>query len=235
LAVEKAVNELPSQCQYCSKEFPRNTLDRHEKELCEERTMTCMYARIGCPWRGPFHELNEHQKACNHPQKSGAEVMEVLRVLDEEREQEKKLYSGIFGLLSYEKITFSDLQLKPYRTDEFVHKLYYETSRFSAFNNQWVVKARLSNTQKDPTQSCERLMTYQLVLKTKPSAALDVSFVVLKGPFGDMKLNAKIHQFEFTEQNNESTSFPLPIVDTVECNRLLAAKTIHFRLIAFLQ
>lgn len=51
--------------------------------------------------------------------------------------------------------------MKPYRTDEFVHKLFYETSRFTAFNNQWVVKARINNSQRDPTQSSERDMTYQ--------------------------------------------------------------------------
>lgn len=56
-----------------------------------------------------------------------------------------------------------DLQLKPYRTEEFVHRrLFYETSRFTAFNNQWVVKARINNMQKDPTQSSEREMTYQV-------------------------------------------------------------------------
>lgn len=52
--------------------------------------------------------------------------------------------------------------MKPYRTDEFVHKLFYETSRFTAFNNQWVVKARINNSQRDPTQSSERDMTYQV-------------------------------------------------------------------------
>jgi len=235
LAVEKAVNELPAECQYCNQEFPRNSLDRHEKELCEERTTRCKYHRIGCPWRGPSHELILHQESCSHPLKSGAEVMEILRVFDQENEKEKKLYSSIFDLLSYEKINFNDLQLKPYRTDEFVHKLYYETSRFSAFNNQWVVKARINNMQRDPTQSCDRQITYQLILKTKPASALDLHFVVLKGPFGDMKLNPQIHQFEFTEQNNESPFFVLPLTDTAEVNRLLAAKTIHFRLIVYLQ
>jgi hypothetical protein len=52
--------------------------------------------------------------------------------------------------------------MKPYRTDEFVHKLFYETSRFTAFNNQWVVTARINNSQRDPTQSSERDMTYQV-------------------------------------------------------------------------
>ncbi|CAB0042551.1 unnamed protein product [Trichogramma brassicae] len=37
LAVEKAVSELPAECQYCTKEFPRNSLERHEETLCEER------------------------------------------------------------------------------------------------------------------------------------------------------------------------------------------------------
>lgn len=57
---------------------------------------------------------------------------------------------------------FVDVQLKPYRTEEFVHRLFYESSRFSAFNHQWVIKARVNNSQADPTQSSERNMTYQV-------------------------------------------------------------------------
>lgn len=57
---------------------------------------------------------------------------------------------------------FVDLQMKPYRTDEYVHKLFYETARFSAFNHQWVVKARINNSQRDPHQSNERNITYQV-------------------------------------------------------------------------
>ena len=44
LAVEKAVSELPSECQYCSKEFPRNTLEHHEETLCEERYVLVLYS-----------------------------------------------------------------------------------------------------------------------------------------------------------------------------------------------
>lgn len=57
---------------------------------------------------------------------------------------------------------FIDLQLKPYRTDEYVHKLYYETAKFSAFNHQWAVKARINDSQKDPHHSNERIITYQV-------------------------------------------------------------------------
>ena len=59
-------------------------------------------------------------------------------------------------------LCFVDLQMKPYRTDEYVHKLFYETARFSAFNQQWVVKARINNSQRDPHQSNERTITYQV-------------------------------------------------------------------------
>lgn len=37
LAVENAVSELPSECQFCNKKFPRNSLERHEEHECEER------------------------------------------------------------------------------------------------------------------------------------------------------------------------------------------------------
>lgn len=55
-----------------------------------------------------------------------------------------------------------DLQMKPYRTDEYVHKLFYETSRFSAFNHQWVVKSRINNSARDPHTVNERQITYQV-------------------------------------------------------------------------
>lgn len=37
LAVEKAVSELPTACQFCQKQLPRTVLEWHERELCQER------------------------------------------------------------------------------------------------------------------------------------------------------------------------------------------------------
>lgn len=37
LAVEKALSELPSECQFCAEEYPRNSVVRHEQSQCEER------------------------------------------------------------------------------------------------------------------------------------------------------------------------------------------------------
>ncbi|KAE9545370.1 hypothetical protein AGLY_000913 [Aphis glycines] len=163
LAVEKAVSELPSECQFCAKEFPRNTLQHHEQQLCAERPVKCGYSKIGCPWRGPSHEASEHEKMCPHPSSTGKDVMSALDAMDQKFQEEKLLYDTIFDLMSFEKITFNDLQLKPYRTEEFVHKLYYETARFSAFNFQWVVKTRINNMQRDPALSVDRHMSYQVI------------------------------------------------------------------------
>lgn len=37
LAVEKAVSELPSECGFCVRQFPRSLLERHQKEECQDR------------------------------------------------------------------------------------------------------------------------------------------------------------------------------------------------------
>ncbi|XP_053697211.1 zinc finger TRAF-type-containing protein 1 homolog [Sabethes cyaneus] len=234
LAVEKAVSELPSECQYCGNEFPNKSVEYHENNECEERPTDCAFARIGCQWRGPIHEVPSHEANCVHPKKSGAEVMVALQAHDARAAEEKKLFLTLIDLLSYEKIIFNDLQMKPYRTDEYVHRLYYETSRFSAFNHQWVVKAIINKSQRDPHQSCDRDITYQLILKSKTTSPLPMHFFVLRGPFSDIKVDTQIYKHDFTETETESPFHLMPLPDTAECNRLLAAKAINFRLIMFL-
>lgn len=59
LAVEKAVSEMPGSCRFCERELPRAMLQVHENEECEERLVHCRFSRIGCPWRGPHHELGK--------------------------------------------------------------------------------------------------------------------------------------------------------------------------------
>jgi len=235
LAVEKAISELPAECQFCNEKFPRHTLKDHEENFCIERRVQCKYSRIGCPWQGPCHEANQHERVCSHPHRSGGEILEVLKLFDHKYDQQNMLHDYIFDLLSFEKIVFSDLQMKPYRTDEFIHKLYYETSRFSSFNNQWAVKALINSDQRDPASSTQRLFSYQLMLKSKNNLPMSIHFMVLPGPFGDMKVNPQVHKFEFSEAECESPFFTLPLVDSAESNRLLSSKVINFRLIMFLE
>ncbi|XP_026743819.1 cysteine and histidine-rich protein 1 homolog isoform X2 [Trichoplusia ni] len=238
LAVEKTVSELPSECKFCTCVFPRHSLQHHEENTCEERLTGCRYACIGCPWRGPAHEARGHEARCAAPAQSGADVLAALAERERRARDAGKLYAQVLDLLSYEKITFNDLQLKPYRTEEFVHKLYYETSRFSAFGHQWVVKAFVNKNQRDPTQSSQREISYQLalqlILKSKPAQALGVQWLVLRGPYGEARLRASVSAHSFAEDCADAPPLPLPLLDAADTNRLLSNKAIHFRLIMFL-
>lgn len=87
----------------------------------------CKFNRIGCQWRGPFHEvevkqifitisvllfyislvIQVHESVCVHPHRTGGELMEYLLNVDSSHQEEKKLYATLFDLLSFEKIAFS--------------------------------------------------------------------------------------------------------------------------------
>ncbi|XP_038616143.1 cysteine and histidine-rich protein 1 isoform X3 [Tachyglossus aculeatus] len=233
LAVEKAVSELPSECGFCLQQFPRSLLERHQKEECQDRVTQCKYKRIGCPWQGPFHELTAHEADCTHPSKTGNELMEILDGMDQTHKKEMQLYNSIFNLLSFEKIGYTEVQFRPYRTDDFITRLYYETPRFTVLNQTWVLKARVNDSERNPNLSCKRTLSFQLILKSKTNSPMECSFLLLKGPYDDVKINPVIYHFVFTNENNETEYVPLPIIDSVECNKLLAAKNINLRLFIF--
>ncbi|EMP25904.1 Cysteine and histidine-rich protein 1-A [Chelonia mydas] len=233
LAVEKAVSELPSECGFCMRQFPRSLLERHQKEECQDRVTQCKYKRIGCPWQGPYHELTVHEAECTHPTKTGNELMEILDEMDQTHKKEMQLYNSIFSLLSFEKIGYTEVQFRPYRTDDFITRLYYETPRFTVLNQTWVLKARVNDSERNPNLSCKRTLSFQLILKSKISSPMECSFLLLKGPYDDVKINPVIYHFVFTNENNETEYVPLPIIDSVECNKLLAAKNINLRLFIF--
>lgn len=50
---------------------------------------------------------SEHEENCLHPKKTGAEVMLALQENDIHLNEERKLFSTLIELLSYEKIIFN--------------------------------------------------------------------------------------------------------------------------------
>lgn len=62
---------------------------------------------IGCQWKGPIHEVSQHETFCAHPKKSGADVMQSLVERDAINLEEKKRFNTLIDLLSYEKIIFN--------------------------------------------------------------------------------------------------------------------------------
>lgn len=235
LAVEKTLSELPATCQFCSVMFARNRLEEHQKNECFERPVKCSYERIGCMWEGPFHELSEHCEICAHPNRPCREIMTFLKNKDASLEEEEHSLSSLVNILSYEKVCFNDLQFKQYRTDEITPKLYFETNRFSAFFNQWVLKARVNDNQKNPNLSLNRHISFQLILKSRLSSSqpsIEIKFCILKGPFGEVPINPRVQTFEFNPNKLETDFIKLDI-DAADCNKLLSSKIINFRCFMF--
>ncbi|KAF2363889.1 TRAF-like [Trinorchestia longiramus] len=232
LAVEKAVSELPAECSHCGHNFARNLLESHEATLCPDRPTLCQYSIIGCDWEGPHREAAAHEAECRLPSLSAAEVLPFLRGQLESGEKEKLKFSSFMSLLSYEKIAFSDVQMRPYRTEEFNNHLYYETTRFSAFGCLFSVNMRLNDDRRDTHLTNDRYLSYQLVLRGKPSPPrFVVHFTIVRGPYGGMKVLPNVAQHEFTDTLTESAWKLLPLVDSAECNRLLANRNIDFRIV----
>lgn len=124
-------------------------------------------------------------------------------------------------------LTSVDLQLKPYRSDDYLPQLCYESSRFHALGQQWVVKANVVGNEK----SLKRVLTYQLVQKGKVN--LNVKFLMLRSPFSDLVIKPEVHQQEFSCDLQESSYHDLVLLDPTECNKMLEANTIKLRMILF--
>ncbi|XP_042896384.1 zinc finger TRAF-type-containing protein 1-B [Parasteatoda tepidariorum] len=229
LVVEKAVSEMPMNCAECSAKFPRCMREVHEKELCLERHSLCCYYRIGCPWSGPYKKKADHEKRCAQPQKTGAEIKEAIP--DVFLPVKSGGRNHLCDYLSFEKIACNDLQLLgPYHTDEYCIR--FETFRFCAFGMEWEIRAHVNDNEADPTLSCERTLSYQLLLKESVDRPIHMHYTVVKGPLGEMKLRPHIEEFKFSDETPESHYALLPLEDSIECYRLLSG-TIRFRLIMF--
>uniref|UniRef100_UPI00358DDF9E zinc finger TRAF-type-containing protein 1-A-like isoform X3 n=2 Tax=Myxine glutinosa TaxID=7769 RepID=UPI00358DDF9E len=233
LAVEKAVSELPTTCDYCQQNFPRDCLALHQREHCHNRPTHCRYCRIGCRWKGPFHEVPAHEATCVHPLKPGGDLMGVLADVDAQHHQEVSPFQDILQLLSLEKIGYTEVQFRSYHTDDFITRLYYETPHFMILNHTWVLKARVNDSERNQNLSSERTLSFQLLMRSKLPAAMDCAFLLLRAPYEDVPLRPVVYRHTFSGESPESPYLPLPITDAIECNRLLAAKNFSVRLFFF--
>lgn len=121
------------------------------------------------------------------------------------------------------------MQLKPYRTDDFIPQLYYESSRFNALGQQWVLKTKVLGSEK----SLSRSLIYQLVQKSKATTSLHIKFLLLQSPFGDLAVKPEVHQHEFKSDMLDTEYYPVTLKDSLECNKMLAARVIQVRLMMF--
>ncbi|XP_054716416.1 zinc finger TRAF-type-containing protein 1 homolog [Uloborus diversus] len=229
LVVEKAASELPARCANCHAKYARCLHQVHQEQFCLERPSVCLYNRIGCPWTGPYKKKIEHEKRCAQPEKQGSEIKGSIPA-EFLQNRSEDLYQ-LLDLLTAERVSYNDLQLLgPYHTDDYYIR--YETFRFCTFGLEWEVRARVNENDADPTQSCERTLSYQLLLKESVDRDIFLRYMLVKGPFGEMKIKPKLEKFRFGDTSRESHYAQLALQDSSECFRLLSG-TIRFRLMMF--
>uniref|UniRef100_A0A1A9WSX5 TRAF-type domain-containing protein n=1 Tax=Glossina brevipalpis TaxID=37001 RepID=A0A1A9WSX5_9MUSC len=220
LTAEEVTSELPRECQYCSEKFVYKLLDRHEREECEKRPAHCRYSLIGCPWLGPWVAASEHEGKCLYVTKSIPEIMNALDELRNKSENENNMYTDALNLLHHKHVTFVELRFKPNRDD--YSQLYFETSTFSAFGQEWVLDATVNDIEGDPDRSFQRFIMYQLSLKTEICSEMEISFSIMKSPHSSIRMTPRTYKHIFSQHNTASGYKDLPLVDSDECNRLLA-------------
>uniref|UniRef100_A0A1A9WUZ9 TRAF-type domain-containing protein n=1 Tax=Glossina brevipalpis TaxID=37001 RepID=A0A1A9WUZ9_9MUSC len=219
LAVEEIASAQTRECQYCNKKLICKLLDRHERDECEKRPVHCRYSRIGCQWLGQWVAASEHEGKCLYLKKSVPEILKALDHFDVKNETEKNIYIATLNLLNHEDMAFVDLRFKPYRVED--SRLYFAT-RFFAFNREWMLDAFVNNNENDPHRSFERCIMYQLTLKTEVQLRMEISYFAVKGPHSSIRTSLKIYRHTFSEHNTASGYKDLSLIDSDECNRLLA-------------
>lgn len=129
---------------------------------------------------------------------------------------------------SFIALNFIDLQLQPRRSDDYLPQLYYQSTRFSSFGKDWMVKSQIVGNENCVTRS----FTFQLILSTRSD--IFVKFVFVRSPLGDVDIEPTIFQHEFTQDSTESLEHNLPISKNIDMNKLLAARIVPIRLVMFL-
>ena len=81
--------------------------------------------------------------------------------------------------------------MRSYRTDDYVPRLFFESSRANNFNETWVVKLSIScsdHAPSNPTMLMNRSISFQLVMKSRPNHPKDIHFMVVKAPGSDFQV-----------------------------------------------
>ncbi|XP_054723728.1 zinc finger TRAF-type-containing protein 1 homolog [Uloborus diversus] len=230
IAVENTICQLPVTCPYCCLEYPLDAYKYHKTLECMERPSLCENYSIGCLWKGPFKEKHHHEAQCRQPHLNGYNILKCLETVDKQRTEEVKFYDKILELLSVEKNAYSDIQFKPCGEDN--KNLLFETSKFSAFGLQWLVRACCL---KDMTESLPLQLKYQLVAKSRLNSEMNLHFIILRGPYIEMEIKPNLYEFKFCEKAVESEYQVLTLLNQTDLAKFQTAKRISLRIIMFLE
>ena len=150
-----------------------------------------------------------------------------------------------------------DFNLRSYRTDDYVPRLFFESSRAQNFNETWVVKLSISSVDHSPTNPTallNRSISFQLIMKSRPNQPKEIHFMVVRAPGSDFqvwiwpliwphikwplmtfhfKLNHMTYMHRFTADNLETPYFTLPLSSPAEVNRMIGSRNFYLRVYFF--
>ncbi|KFM60126.1 Cysteine and histidine-rich protein 1-like protein, partial [Stegodyphus mimosarum] len=197
VAAEKTILLLPRRCKFCNYEYRVHNLAQHESEKCNHRCLICPNYPIGCGWRGSVYSSFKHGMYCNKASDVGYNILRCLSTIDKMHKDQIDLHDKLMELLSCEKFTHCDLQFKKCRDEEEDKNISkYETSTFSALENQWMIRCQVDLGM--------LFFRYQLVLKTKINNPINLQYMINKGPYSDMDIKPMLYQFKFSDKSMES-------------------------------
>ena len=92
-----------------------------------------------------------------------------------------------------------DFNLRSYRTDDYVPRLFFESSRAQNFNETWVVKLSISSVDHSPTNPTallNRSISFQLIMKSRPSQPKEIHFMVVRAPGSDFQVWLHVNRLD---------------------------------------
>lgn len=237
LAAEKAVGELPTQCLYCLEYINRCDIENHERVLCPKRETFCQYSVYGCNWRGAVGDMDEHiANNCEYTNILSRDALPAVQRTIDQNNHASRIKDNILNLFSMDRIGYTDFNLRSYRTDDYVPRLFFESARAQNFNENWVVKlaiGSLDQSPSNPTALLNRQMSFQLIMKSRPNQPKEIHFMVVRAPGSDFQLNHMTYMHRFTADNLETPYFTLPLTSPAEVNRMIGSRNFYLRVYFF--
>jgi len=159
----------------------------------------------------------------------------VQRTIDQNNHA-SRIKDNILNLYSMDRIGYTDFNLRSYRTDDYVPRLFFESSRAQNFNETWVVKLSISSVDHSPTNPTallNRSISFQLIMKSRPNHPKEIHFMVVRAPGSDFQLNHMTYMHRFTADNLETPYFTLPLSSPAEVNRMIGSRNFYLRVYFF--
>ncbi|KAM8714710.1 hypothetical protein ACLKA7_001120 [Drosophila subpalustris] len=199
-------------CEKCEMLMPRGQLRHHGRNECPKRLITCKYKRIGCKWKGPIGLLEEaHVENCEYRHKTGLELFEELRMIQEKRDAKQIQLVNIMKLLQLPHITVRLLHLLP-QSETFPRNQFNAGPSFQAFGQHWCVKFKWQTPDNSElpldqqTDHCSLL--FQLCLESSDSlqqrGPLVLTFTLISSVYSHVRFQPNLcEKCDFTRDNTD--------------------------------